>query len=63
MAGHLHVGYAEAVEGGDGLLSVQAGTACSRRRRGQPNAYNVIRLEPERVLVEPRVWDGRPFSP
>src|SRR5262249_33256052 len=37
LAGHLHVGYADAVTGGPGLLSVQAGTAISRRRRGQPN--------------------------
>jgi 3',5'-cyclic AMP phosphodiesterase CpdA len=63
LAGHLHVGYADAVAGGPGLLSVQAGTACSRRRRGQPNAYNVIRLGDGSVAVEPRVWDGRRFAP
>jgi 3',5'-cyclic AMP phosphodiesterase CpdA len=63
LAGHLHVGYADAVAGGPGLLSVQAGTACSRRRRGQPNAYNVIRLAEGGVAVEPRVWDGNAFAP
>jgi 3',5'-cyclic AMP phosphodiesterase CpdA len=63
LAGHLHLGYAGMVEGGPGLLSVQAGTAISHRRRGQPNAYNVVRLEGEAVVVEPRVWDGQGFSP
>ncbi|HET6849392.1 MAG TPA: metallophosphoesterase family protein [Gaiellales bacterium] len=63
LAGHLHLGYAGMVEGGPGLLSVQAGTAISRRRRGQPNAYNVIRLGGEAVVVEPRVWDGERFAP
>jgi 3',5'-cyclic AMP phosphodiesterase CpdA len=61
LAGHLHLGYADAVAGGPGLLSVQAGTAISRRRRGQPNAYNVIRLDERGVAVEPRVWDGEGF--
>src|SRR5918912_1412330 len=61
LAGHLHVGYADMVKGGPGLLSVQAGTAISRRRRGQPNAYNVIRLG-DGIVVEPRVWDGERFA-
>jgi len=62
LAGHLHLGYAGMVEGGPGLVSVQAGTAISRRRRGQPNAYNVIRLGAGPVVVEPRVWDGERFG-
>jgi 3',5'-cyclic AMP phosphodiesterase CpdA len=63
LAGHLHVGYADVVGGDDGPLSVQAGTAFSRRRRGQPNAYNVITLDAGGVHVQPRVWDGRGFQP
>jgi 3',5'-cyclic AMP phosphodiesterase CpdA len=63
LAGHLHVGYAAAVEGPSGLLSVQAGTAISRRRRGQPNAYNVVRLGDDTPAVEPRVWNGEWFAP
>jgi len=43
-------------------VSVQAGTALWRRRRGQPNAYNVIRLGAGPVVVEPRVWDGERFG-
>jgi 3',5'-cyclic AMP phosphodiesterase CpdA len=62
LAGHLHLGYAGMVEGGPGLVSVQAGTAISRRRRGQPNAYNVVRLGGEAVVVEPRVWDGERYA-
>jgi 3',5'-cyclic AMP phosphodiesterase CpdA len=63
LAGHLHVGYVAAVEGPAGLLSVQAGTAISRRRRGHPNAYNVVRLGDGEPAVEPRVWDGERFAP
>ena len=63
LAGHLHVGYADVVGGDDGPLSVQAGTAFSRRRRGQPNAYNVITLDAAGVQVQPRVWDGHGFRP
>jgi 3',5'-cyclic AMP phosphodiesterase CpdA len=62
LAGHLHLGYAGMVKGESGLLSVQAGTAISRRRRGQPNGYNVVRLGGEGVVVEPRVWDGERFA-
>ena len=63
LAGHLHVGYADVVAGGPGLLSVQAGTAFSRRRRGQPNAYNVVHLVDGGNELEPRVWDGERFGP
>jgi hypothetical protein len=42
---------------------VQAGTAISRRRRGQPNAYNVIRLVDGSVDVQPHVWNGDRFAP
>src|SRR4029078_2649971 len=63
LAGHLHLGYAAVVGGGDGPLSVQAGTAFSRRRRGQPNAYNVITLDAAGVQVQPRVWDSHGFRP
>lgn len=63
LAGHLHLGYAAAVAGGDGLLSVQAGTAFSRRLRGEPNAYNVVTLGDGAPQIEPRVWNGALYEP
>jgi 3',5'-cyclic AMP phosphodiesterase CpdA len=57
LAGHFHVSYcgrtAERYSFGQySAIFVQAGTACSTRGRGEPNAFNVIRTEPGRVSVE-----------
>jgi 3',5'-cyclic AMP phosphodiesterase CpdA len=61
LSGHLHTGRVGttrarfAIEGHSALV-VQAGTALSRRRRGEANAFNVLRTACECVTVENRVW-------
>jgi 3',5'-cyclic AMP phosphodiesterase CpdA len=67
LAGHLHVGYSgdvrthhEAVK--RSILSIQAGTATSTRRRHQPNTYNRIIIDRDRVALEIRGWTGSGFS-
>jgi 3',5'-cyclic AMP phosphodiesterase CpdA len=64
LSGHLHLGYSGLLDERPGLLSVQASTAVSRRRRGQPNGYNVIHLAAAGgPVLETRRWDGRAFRP
>jgi 3',5'-cyclic AMP phosphodiesterase CpdA len=56
LAGHLHLNYSGDVRTHHeatkrSILSVQAGTACSRRRRDEPNAYN-------RLTIQGAAFDG-----
>jgi len=37
---------------------IQAGTATSSRRRGELNAYNIIRIERPSIAIDTMTWDG-----
>lgn len=69
LAGHLHHGYT-----GDtrtqypaahrAIISAQAGTAVSRRvRPTDPNGYNHIILDDDRITITVRGWQGGGFVP
>jgi 3',5'-cyclic AMP phosphodiesterase CpdA len=63
LAGHLHFGYSGDVrphheESERSILVVQAGTAVSRRRRKEPNAYNLLTVDGRRLELDVRVWRG-----
>lgn len=76
LSGHLHFGYmrARGAAAGAGraggaagpgsgeLLVVQAATATSTRLRGEPNAYNRIRIDNGLASVEVRAWNGSGWS-
>jgi 3',5'-cyclic AMP phosphodiesterase CpdA len=67
LAGHLHHGYTGDVRTfypstRRSIIVVQAGTAISRRMRHEPNGYNLIRLDRERIEVTVRRWDGAVFA-
>ncbi|MES2263339.1 MAG: metallophosphoesterase [Pseudomonadota bacterium] len=63
LAGHLHASHAGNSAqryriDGYAALVVQAGTATSTRQRGETNAFNVIRVEPEQLTVERHSWQA-----
>lgn len=63
LSGHLHAGQStlsgERYEHADySALLVQAGTATSVRRRGEPNSFNMISIERPHMTVERLMWDG-----
>ena len=47
---------------GRSAVVVEAGTATSTRLRTEPNAFNVLRIEPDEIDVEVQTWNGHAFS-
>lgn len=67
LAGHLHHGYTGDVRtyypaAGRSTIVAQAGTAISHRIRQEPNGYNLIELETDRITIIVRRWDGNRFE-
>jgi len=65
LSGHFHMAYMddvsvarEAME--RRILVVQASTL-STRRRGEPNAYNIINVNRPRLSIKTRAWNGTRF--
>ena len=61
LTGHLHVTYAGHTAerydaGGRSAIVVEAGTATSTRMRGEANAFNLLTINRDQVLVESYGW-------
>jgi 3',5'-cyclic AMP phosphodiesterase CpdA len=61
MAGHYHFGHTGdtatryAIENYNALI-IHAGTATSTRGRGEPNSFNVVRIDHPEIVVERYTW-------
>ena len=67
LTGHLHVTFAGPTAkryniGGRSAIVVEAGTATSTRVRGEPNAFNVLKVERHQIVVEHLVWNAGAHS-
>jgi 3',5'-cyclic AMP phosphodiesterase CpdA len=66
LTGHLHTSYAGPTAlryktGGRSAVVVEAATATSTRLRQESNGFNVLRVAPGVIQVEPHSWNGRIF--
>ena len=64
LSGHLHLAHTGLTAArykvtGHSALVVQAGTATSTRGRGEANSFNVLRIEPSRIVVERILWNPK----
>lgn len=70
LAGHLHIGHTGhtaaryKIEGHSALV-ISAGTATSTRSRGEPNSFNLIRIQHPYIKVERLTWqaEAKRFAP
>lgn len=66
LTGHLHVTYTADVAGfrheDQAMLSVNAGTCISTRRRGEANGYNRLTFTGDELAIVHRLWNGTAFE-
>jgi 3',5'-cyclic AMP phosphodiesterase CpdA len=60
LSGHLHQSHSSTTQRygieGHSALVVQSGTSTSTRGRGESNAFNLLRVDRDRIAVETRTW-------
>lgn len=66
LAGHYHRGYMGDLQSHDitvkrSIIVAQAGTAISKRTRGERNSYDRILIDPPDLCFDRYAWDGRGF--
>ncbi|HAR36732.1 MAG TPA: 3',5'-cyclic-nucleotide phosphodiesterase [Acidobacteria bacterium] len=66
LAGHYHRGYMGDLQSRDStvkrpIIVAQAGTAISKRTRGERNSYDRIIIDPPDLCFDRYAWDGRGF--
>jgi 3',5'-cyclic AMP phosphodiesterase CpdA len=66
LSGHLHREFAGDLAGqtlARSVLALHAGSAVSRRLRGEANSYNLVHVRDATLEVELRIFDGAAFVP
>ena len=63
LTGHLHITFAGPTAkrykvGGRSAIVVEAGTETSTRVRGEPNSFNILRIDRQAIVVEHLVWNA-----